>query len=609
MIAPLPHGEHARTASREEDIIWSLRTQLAFKQELCTQYEIDLGARDELVQALTSRLENTDRENDKRKNILRSWKKKVAELEKMCRNLEEEVDNSRQESLERSIMDEASGEALRQLHRQISQLEREKADIEVNGVALRNQRDTLQVAMKDMEEELAKLKQDLESRTDDEQEGASKVREQEMVIEALQDDVKALEGKILAMEEDWNEGENNKHALEAELQEALEVRNSLETERDQLNEQLDQERNHVDGLTQSLQEQEDRFIQLDEELQSTKETVTRLEERIQMRDDEIFSLSEQVRRSTSEADELQGELSSLKREQTRNSDNQKREVEDALSREKQAREQLEEALQEKAKSDIMLGSSKERVDSLTDEVARLRSQVHQLQQESADKEVKVLQLTKQHAQDKEDINGLNIALDSKQQELELVKRRLGVRSSTATPASSSKPPSRRESSAFATPSTAPRPPSALSDVSKDGSERKVTGTPSGAPRASISALNKSIRSNATGSITSKASGNMGPPPPRASRLSISATPTPPPVRVQSALGRSSNTRPSVSGTPSGGMRRASVSSIGTASQATPAKTPIRRPSAGSTSASADEKENLSLTPNALRTPRRPPLPA
>lgn len=188
----------------------------------------------------------------------------------------------------------------------------------------------------------------------------------------------------------------------------------------QLNEQLDQERNHVDGLTQSLQEQEDRFIQLDEELQSTKETVTRLEERIQMRDDEIFSLSEQVRRSTSEADELQGELSSLKREQTRNSDNQKREVEDALSREKQAREQLEEALQEKAKSDIMLGSSKERVDSLTDEVARLRSQVHQLQQESADKEVKVLQLTKQHAQDKEDINGLNIALDSKQQELELV---------------------------------------------------------------------------------------------------------------------------------------------------------------------------------------------
>ncbi|KAL4080966.1 hypothetical protein J3A83DRAFT_109629 [Scleroderma citrinum] len=326
-----------------------------------------------------------------------------------------------------------------------------------------------------------------------------------------------------------------------------------------------------------------------------------------MRDEEIASLSENVLRSANEAEELREQLSSLKREQARTSDSQKRVVEDALDREQQAREQLEEALQEKARSDVMLSSSKERVESLTDEVARLRNQVHQLQQESADKEVKILQLTKQHMQDKEDMNGLNIALDSKQQELELVKRRLGVRSTGgATPASSSKPSSRRESSIFATPSTVPRPPSALSDISKDGSERKMTSTPSGAPRASISALSKSIRSNATGSTTSKASGSMGPPTSRALRLSISATPTPP-VRVQSALGRSTTTRPSMSGTPlnSGGVRRASVS--GTVSQ-TQMRTPIRRPSASSTSASADEKENVSLTPTALKTPRRPALP-
>ena len=230
----LPHGEHARSASREEDIIWSLRTQLAFQQELCTQYEIDLGARDELVQALTSRLENSDKENEKRKGSLRSWKKKVAELEKMCRNMEEEVDNSRQEHLERSIMDEASGEALRQLHRQISQLKQEKADVEAQDVTLRSECDNLQAVIKNAEEELANLKQDLGSRTDDEREGGRKAKEQEEVIEALRDDVKALEGKILAMEEDWNQGENKKHALEAELQETLQVRNSLEQERDQV---------------------------------------------------------------------------------------------------------------------------------------------------------------------------------------------------------------------------------------------------------------------------------------------------------------------------------------------------------------------------------------
>jgi hypothetical protein len=120
MIPPTPpQSTHSRTASREEDIIWSLRTQLALHQELCAQYEIDLGARDELVQALTQRAEAAEKEKEKGRNVLRSWKKKAGELERMCHALEDEVDTSRQESMERSIMDEASGEALRMLHRQI----------------------------------------------------------------------------------------------------------------------------------------------------------------------------------------------------------------------------------------------------------------------------------------------------------------------------------------------------------------------------------------------------------------------------------------------------------------------------------------------------------
>ncbi|KAG6336108.1 hypothetical protein ID866_2974 [Astraeus odoratus] len=609
MIAPLPtHGTHGRTASREEDIIWSLRTQLAFQQELCTQYEIDLGARDEMVQALTGRLDTAEKENEKRKNILRTWKKKAAELEKMCRSLEDEVDNSRQESLERSVMDEATGEALRQLHRQISHLEREKGDVETKEVTLRNERDTLTVALKEREEEIAKLREDLRSQADDElvaKEHFRKAEEQDQEIASLREEIRTLENKISGMEEDWSEGENKKHALEATLQEALELRVTLETERDELDEQLHRERDHADGLTQALQEQEDRISDLDDELRFTKESVARLEENVKMRNEEITSLSERLLQSAKDAEELREQLSSLHREQARIREQQRREVDDALTREEQAREQLEEALKEKAKSDIMLGSSKERIDSLTEEVTRLRGQVHQLQLESADKEVKILQLTKQHMQDKEDINGLNIALDSKQQELELVKRRVGVRGAgTGTPASTSKA-SRRDSTVISTPSFPPRPPSALSDVSRDGSERRLTGTPSTAPRASIVALNKSIRSNTTATSISgtKPAGSMGPPA-KVSRP-ISATPTPP-VRSQSALGRSSGTRPSLPGTPSdtGSLRRASVS--GSVPQI---KTPIRRPSAGSTSASADEKENLSLTPNALKTPRRPAHPA
>ena len=82
---------------------------------------------------------------------------------------------------------------------------------------------------------------------------------------------------------------------------------------------------------------------------------------------------------------------------------------------------MEVLIRQKAEADVEMRTAKDRVGALKDEVERLRRQVHELQQESADKEVKMLQVTKQRAQDKEDLQGLNIALDSKQQELELVR--------------------------------------------------------------------------------------------------------------------------------------------------------------------------------------------
>ncbi|KAF8575752.1 hypothetical protein K439DRAFT_1623355 [Ramaria rubella] len=92
-------------------------------------------------------------------------------------------------------------------------------------------------------------------------------------------------------------------------------------------------------------------------------------------------------------------------------------------------------VKQKAEDDIAMGSMRERLMILTDEVDWLRRHVHDLQQESADKEVKLssLQLTWSGAQDKEDKEGLNIVLDSNQQELEL--RKLGVKGTEgSTPA-------------------------------------------------------------------------------------------------------------------------------------------------------------------------------
>jgi hypothetical protein len=79
---------------------------------------VDLLVHDlKLVEMLSNKLA----EVEKKKNVLRTstWKKKVQEMEKAVRHLEEGLEGSKQESMERSFMNKASGETLRMLHRQI----------------------------------------------------------------------------------------------------------------------------------------------------------------------------------------------------------------------------------------------------------------------------------------------------------------------------------------------------------------------------------------------------------------------------------------------------------------------------------------------------------
>jgi hypothetical protein len=113
-------------------------------------------------------------------------------------------------------------------------------------------------------------------------------------------------------------------------------------------------------------------------------------------------------------------MSKMKRDHARTLDEQIRALQDTVGQEGETRQRMELLVKEKAAGDIELSTLKDRVAALKEEIERLRRQVHELQQESADKEVKIVQITKQREKDKEDLQGLNIALDSKQQELELV---------------------------------------------------------------------------------------------------------------------------------------------------------------------------------------------
>jgi chromosome segregation ATPase len=90
------------------------------------------------------------------------------------------------------------------------------------------------------------------------------------------------------------------------------------------------------------------------------------------------------------------------------------------TRAESAQAELEAAVRGKGEADVAADALRERVGTLEAELEKLRKQVRDLQAESANREVSIAQMEKQRDRDREDVLGLNIALDSKQQELELV---------------------------------------------------------------------------------------------------------------------------------------------------------------------------------------------
>ena len=110
----------------------------------------------------------------------------------------------------------------------------------------------------------------------------------------------------------------------------------------------------------------------------------------------------------------------MQREHAHLVSDQTRALREAANQEDESKTRVDQLVRAKAEADVEIKVSRDRIVVLKEEVERLRRHVHSLQQESADKEVKIVQMTKQHSLDKEDLQGLNIALDSKQQELQLV---------------------------------------------------------------------------------------------------------------------------------------------------------------------------------------------
>ncbi|KAK0216070.1 hypothetical protein IW262DRAFT_1299332 [Armillaria fumosa] len=673
---------HVRTASKEDNVLFALQTQLSLQQELCGQYETDLRARDQLVDILGKKLADVEMEDTKRKGVLRAWKKKVAELEKTCRYLEDEVDGARQESFERSMLDTCSEEALTALQKRIVDMEREKASwrrmedifreevatlealvkersddvmrlkealwtqeekeprfekslrplqeeaeqlgnvnvvfddefkqrmmekekehegekerytlaqagwdqerqelhlaierLEIEKAALKSEAETAKKDAKDDQDELRMLKAELESQWRLSETATDKIQTLETAkttlekqCGALQVDVTELNAKIDRMEVDYNDSVNKRAELDQQISELWDRNADLERERDELHERLEEEERAAD-LSQCLHERDEQIAALEEQHESE---IARLADELGKRDEEAAEYSRRSAQRQTELEELHSQKMNMRQEMARMQEEHARALEEAARCEGENKARAETALKEKVQD----------VSALKDEVERLRRHMQELQQDSANKDLKLTQMHKEREKDRSDVDGLNMALDAKQQELELIKRKLQVQgtagSTPARPAANQVNHQRRQS-ALATPLS--RPPSVMSDsgresvmsnsshISRPSLEKMKLSAVAKTPIVSKTpALSKSTRMNSLSTPTPAASSSnkAGLPVSKPSR-NVERSMGPPPDKLRQSLAGAPGRLPPLSRSTSG---RASLS-------ASMSSTPHRRPS-------------------------------
>lgn len=181
------------------------------------------------------------------------------------------------------------------------------------------------------------------------------------------------------------------------------------------------EQEHSDELTRALQEREDHVSTLEQQRQYAYDSVDRLQENIRQRDAEIAEHLKRIKERDNELDEVREGLTRQRREHNRIVDEQSRRISEVVAREVEARANYEHLVKVHAEADVQVVTLTERVGTLTEEIEKLRKRVHDLQQQSAADEMKHAHYAKQRAQDKEDLKQANIAIDSKQTEIEMVR--------------------------------------------------------------------------------------------------------------------------------------------------------------------------------------------
>lgn len=180
------------------------------------------------------------------------------------------------------------------------------------------------------------------------------------------------------------------------------------------------EQDQVADLRTELANMDASIATLRQESRLAVENADHLQGLLHDREDDLTTYSQRLSSKEEEIAQLHDKLSSLTREHSRVTSEQSRTVSDITVREAEIRRQLEDAIRAKTEAQVDASSLRESLSSLQDDIEKLRRQVHELKKENADQDIKIVQMERQQEKDKVDNYGLNIALEAKQQELELV---------------------------------------------------------------------------------------------------------------------------------------------------------------------------------------------
>lgn len=271
--------EASAIINAQSELICSLREQVAAQADLSAQFELDLDSQDELVELLSERCSTSEAElshwrehGEKQSRAMRIMKKRIAELEKMCTRLQDEVDQSRSESIERSIVDEASGQALKTLHRQISTLEGQNQELVLHSEEMEARMRELEASEEDARAELEQLHihidelEEVNAELREQLELQPAAKEQGDLHKVVRKVEKELEMTKEELEAQWERTEKTEERLSKLLEEKADLKHEVEVlqrdlnskdlrieELEALNLELDAQVGDADQHTQQLE--------------------------------------------------------------------------------------------------------------------------------------------------------------------------------------------------------------------------------------------------------------------------------------------------------------------------------------------------------------------